>query len=173
MLLCPWNSLGKNTGEWSFLSPGDLSDPGIQPRSPALLADSLPSEPPGNIYLLNLGCTESYFGFSRLNFTCILNPSSHPTPNTCLILLVVEAASVKLASLSFLGLLWIVSGLPGLRELNPAGLCLSFIGLRELNPQHHSTTGQYPGGIHWEAPAFIYLWSFAPSDHWSVLFLPL
>ena len=28
--------------------PGDLPDPGIQPRSPALQARSLPSEPPGN-----------------------------------------------------------------------------------------------------------------------------
>ena len=34
---------------WSgFPSPGDLPDPGIEPRSPALPADSLPSEPPGN-----------------------------------------------------------------------------------------------------------------------------
>ena len=35
---------------WSglpFPSPGDLPDPGIEPRSPALPADSLPSEPPG------------------------------------------------------------------------------------------------------------------------------
>jgi len=31
-----------------FPSPGDLPDPGIKPRSPALQADSLPSEPPGN-----------------------------------------------------------------------------------------------------------------------------
>ena len=30
-----------------FPSPGDLPDPGIVPRSPALQADSLPSEPPG------------------------------------------------------------------------------------------------------------------------------
>ena len=30
-----------------FLSPGDLPDPGIEPRSPALQADALPSEPPG------------------------------------------------------------------------------------------------------------------------------
>ena len=29
------------------LSPGDLPDPGIEPRSPALQADALPSEPPG------------------------------------------------------------------------------------------------------------------------------
>ena len=35
---------------WSglpFPSPGDLPDPGIEPRSPSLQADSLPSEPPG------------------------------------------------------------------------------------------------------------------------------
>ena len=34
--------------ELPFPSPGDLPDPGIEPRSPALLTDSLPSEPPGN-----------------------------------------------------------------------------------------------------------------------------
>ena len=35
---------------WSellFPSPGQLSHPGIEPRSPALQADSLSSEPPG------------------------------------------------------------------------------------------------------------------------------
>ena len=35
---------------WSRLpcpSPGDLPNPGIEPRSPTLQADSLPSEPPG------------------------------------------------------------------------------------------------------------------------------
>jgi len=34
---------------WSglpFLSPGDLPDPAIEPRCPALQADSLPSKPP-------------------------------------------------------------------------------------------------------------------------------
>ena len=32
--------------EWvAILSPADLSDPGIQPGSPALQADSLPAEP--------------------------------------------------------------------------------------------------------------------------------
>ena len=34
---------------WSgqlFLSPGDLPNPGTEPRSPALQADSLPAEPP-------------------------------------------------------------------------------------------------------------------------------
>ena len=36
---------------WSgmpFPSPGDLPDPGIEPGSPALQADTLLSEPPGN-----------------------------------------------------------------------------------------------------------------------------
>ena len=34
--------------EWKASpSPGDLTDPGTEPRSPELLADSLPSEPPG------------------------------------------------------------------------------------------------------------------------------
>jgi len=35
---------------WSglpFPSPGDLPDPGIEPGSPTLWADALPSEPPG------------------------------------------------------------------------------------------------------------------------------
>ena len=35
---------------WSglpFPSPGDLPDPGIEPRSPTLQADTLTSEPPG------------------------------------------------------------------------------------------------------------------------------
>ena len=35
---------------WSglpFPSPGDLPNPGIEPRSPALQADTLTSEPPG------------------------------------------------------------------------------------------------------------------------------
>ena len=31
---------------WPFPSPGDLPDPGIEPGSPSLQADSLPSEPP-------------------------------------------------------------------------------------------------------------------------------
>ena len=42
---------------WSgkpFPSPGDLPNPGIEPRSPTLQADSLPAEPQGKpIYFLN------------------------------------------------------------------------------------------------------------------------
>ena len=32
---------------WPFPSPGDLPDPGVEPRSPALRAGSLLTEPPG------------------------------------------------------------------------------------------------------------------------------
>ena len=38
-------------GGLPFPTPGDLSDPGIEPRSPALQAGSLLSEPPGNLSL--------------------------------------------------------------------------------------------------------------------------
>ena len=40
---------------WSglpFPSPGDLPDPGIEPGSPTLQADALPSEPPGKPLML-------------------------------------------------------------------------------------------------------------------------
>ena len=49
---------------WSglpFPSPGDLSNPGIEPRFPALQADALTSEPPGEPWLscLRLSCMRS------------------------------------------------------------------------------------------------------------------
>ena len=65
LFVTPWTvarqallSMGFSRQEyWSglpFPSPGDLTDPGIEPRSPALQADSLLSEPPGksSIYVL-------------------------------------------------------------------------------------------------------------------------
>ena len=58
LFVTPWTvahqappSMGFSRQEyWSgvrFPSPGDLPDPGIKPRSPALQADALTSEPPG------------------------------------------------------------------------------------------------------------------------------
>ena len=35
-----------------FLSPEDLPDPGIEPRSPTLWADALSSEPPGKSFIV-------------------------------------------------------------------------------------------------------------------------
>ena len=58
LFVTPWTvayeaslSMGFSRQEyWSglpFPSPGDLPDPGIEPGSPALQADVLPSKPPG------------------------------------------------------------------------------------------------------------------------------
>ena len=58
ILATPWSvvlhaplSVGFSRQEYwrrlPFPSPGDLPDPGIEPRSPALQADSLPTELPG------------------------------------------------------------------------------------------------------------------------------
>ena len=58
---------------WSglpFLSPGDLPDPGIEPRSPALQTDALPSEPPGNLYCT---CLQKEFEVAKVIFL----PSEH------------------------------------------------------------------------------------------------
>ena len=60
LFVIPWTvayqtplSMGFSRQEyWSglpFPSPGDLPDPGIEPGFPALEADALTSEPPGNI----------------------------------------------------------------------------------------------------------------------------
>ena len=41
--------------EFPFPSPGDLPDPGIEPRFPAFRADALTSEPPGKIIVIQKG----------------------------------------------------------------------------------------------------------------------
>ena len=48
----PWDSPGQNTGVGSLsllqgIFPTQGSNPGLQPRSPTLQADSLPAEPQG------------------------------------------------------------------------------------------------------------------------------
>ena len=54
-LYSPWNSPGQNTGIGSLsLLQGNLPNPGMEPRSPALQADSLPAEPPGKPKAVNL-----------------------------------------------------------------------------------------------------------------------
>ena len=48
-LLCPWRFSRQEYWRGSPCpSPGDLPNPGTEPRSPALQADSLPSEPQGS-----------------------------------------------------------------------------------------------------------------------------
>ena len=52
-LLHPWDFQGKSTGVGlPFPSPGDLPNPGIEPRSLTLKANSLPFEPPEKPYYM-------------------------------------------------------------------------------------------------------------------------
>ena len=77
-LYSPWSSLGQNTGVGSysllqgmFPSPGDVPDPGIEPRSPTLWADSLPAEPPGkpkNTGVGSLSLLQGIFLTQELNW---------------------------------------------------------------------------------------------------------
>ena len=67
---------------WSGLpspSPGDLPDPGIEPRSPALQSDALPSEPPGNpissTQILQWAVQRAYFLCTTNKLPCPRGPS--------------------------------------------------------------------------------------------------
>ena len=56
--------------EWPFPSPGDLPNPGIKLRSPALRADSLPAEPQGkpkNTGVGSLSLFQRIFPTQKLN----------------------------------------------------------------------------------------------------------
>ena len=59
-------SLGFSRQEhWSglpFPSPGDLPDPGIEPRSPALQANSLPTELQGKTYIVSISLLIKHLG---------------------------------------------------------------------------------------------------------------
>ena len=59
-LLCPWGFPRQEY--WiglPFLPPRDRPDPGIELGSPALLADSLLSEPPGKLHVCVDICTHT------------------------------------------------------------------------------------------------------------------
>ena len=56
---------------WSglpFPSPGDLPNPGIEPGSPTLQADALPSEPSGNYTVLMFSFLAYFTLYNRLQF---------------------------------------------------------------------------------------------------------
>ena len=57
--------------EWVAISPGDLPNPGIEPRSSTLQTDTLPSEPPGKPLGYNEeGCKEGWgHRISEIPFT--------------------------------------------------------------------------------------------------------
>ena len=70
-LYSPWNSPGKNTEVGSFSLPGDLCNPGVEPRSPTLQVDSLPAEPQGkptNAGVGSLSLLQRIFPTQELNW---------------------------------------------------------------------------------------------------------
>ena len=76
---CPtlWDSVDCRPEYWSgqpFLSPGDLSNSGIEPRSPTLQVDSLPAEPPGkprNTGAGSLSLLQKIFLTQELNWSLL------------------------------------------------------------------------------------------------------
>ena len=75
-LYSPRNSLGQNTGVGSLsLTPEDLSNPGIEHKSPTLRADSLPAElqeKPKNTGVGSLSLFQQIFPTQELNW-CLLH----------------------------------------------------------------------------------------------------
>ena len=62
--------------EWEFPSPGDLPNPGIEPRSSAFQAGFLPSEPPGN---------SKNTGIASLSLLQGICPTRNPTGVSCIV----------------------------------------------------------------------------------------
>ena len=111
---------------WSglpFPSPGDLPDPGIEPRSPALQADALPWEPSGKpVYPSNpkLSCFPYLLQFSSyclfyviLSFCNPFPQSSFPTPGIEIAWFLKANLGTTLSFVLFLGETSTVVGFPG------------------------------------------------------------
>ena len=79
-LFCPWGFSRQEN--WSGLPcppPSDLPNPGIEPRSPALRVDSLPSEPPGkpkNTGVGSLSLLQGIFPTQESNWGLLLLSSA-------------------------------------------------------------------------------------------------
>ena len=72
-------SMGFSSQEyWSGFSPVDLPDPGMEPRSPALQTDALPSEPPGKSIVFSVD------GYSILPYIYLCHQCLHCIPSSLL-----------------------------------------------------------------------------------------
>ena len=102
----PPPSMGFSRQEyWSGLpcpSPGDLPDPGIEPGSPTLQTDSLPSEPPGNPCLGNWTTTNV-----SKTYVIVLWPLMGRTVLSAVWKTVFQITILRLASIKFFILSWI------------------------------------------------------------------
>ena len=69
--------------EWvAFPSPGDLPNPGIEPRSPALQVDSLPAEPQGKpspnyLHSFLISCSLTFSGIPLIHLLVLWRASLH------------------------------------------------------------------------------------------------
>ena len=80
-------------------SPGDLPNPGIEPRPPALQVDSLMSDPPGNP--INGTDGESKVLSNEVIFLHLITVPQELRPSSLLIIMVhVSALSVCISALS-------------------------------------------------------------------------
>ena len=82
-LLCPWGFSGQEY--WSGLPcpfPGDLPNPGIEPRSPTLQVASLPSEPPGKPTIILWLCKGESKSHSVVSNPLRLNPMDCSLPGS-------------------------------------------------------------------------------------------
>ena len=71
---CPWGFSRKEYwSELPFPSPGDLPNPGTEPRSPALQVDSLPAEPSGkptNASPFSIIHIDTLYQLEEVSFSC-------------------------------------------------------------------------------------------------------
>ena len=91
---------------WSgrpILSPGELSDPGIELGSSALQADSLPAELPSYVPLTVEDTDAQHAGYCRLPLQTFFSPFSA----LCCVLGGCTGCSVWLGSLFFKSLVWL------------------------------------------------------------------
>ena len=78
--MTPWNSLAKILELVAVPSPGDLPNPGVEPSSFALQADSLPAESPGKLlWVVKLG--KGYLGAPMGLWSGSLRPWHLPQRN--------------------------------------------------------------------------------------------
>ena len=94
---------------WSglpFPSPEDLPDPGIEPGSPTLQADALPSEPPGKCFLKVPSFAFCPFFFETGCFAC--NVILVQVCLLCLLLLLLSDSDIMLTCAGLFSLIFIL-----------------------------------------------------------------
>ena len=111
-ILCPWGFAHQaRIQEWvAYPLPGDLPNPGIEPKSPALQADSLAAETPGKSLRVEEMYSALYLSVDSRNVqalsdcACLLNKCIHFKPNLYHSLFITQKYSLSLSIQRFLQL---------------------------------------------------------------------